>query len=192
MSTIVLLPEFTDYARDQVGAVDEGFKQAALDAAESMIQEHCNRAFFVASSSSARSYTPNGWSEVLRIHDCTQITSVVDDGNTITSYQPEPLNGLSWSGEARPYEQLRRTSEGVWTWDDGTATVVVTAKWGWAAIPSAVVEAVKITAKDILQQRNNNSGVAGFGDFGAVRVRLNPFVLQLLAPYRRLESYGMM
>jgi hypothetical protein len=188
----VLLDDFKEYIRDQV-SVDDAISQAALSAAEVMVNDFCQRDFTVASSSSARSYTPGAFgSQILRIHDCTAITSVVENGTTLSAsaYQSEPLNQVSWSGLARPIEQLRRVGS-YWFHYDSRLTVVVTATWGWTATPSPVVESTKIIAKDILQQRNNNSGVAGFGEFGAVRVRMNPIALDLLAPLRRAEAFGL-
>jgi hypothetical protein len=59
----------------------------------------------------------------------------------------------------------------------------VTAAWGWAVRPAPVIEATKILAKDILMQRDTRNGVAAFGEFGSLRVRLNPYVEELLKPF---------
>lgn len=187
----VLLDEFKDYIRDQV-SVDDAVSQAALTAAEVMINDFCQRSFDVAGASSTRSYTPpSGECAVLRIHDCTSITSITEWGSTLAaaSYQAEPVGLLTWTGAARPYEQVRRYGA-PWAYDYGKAQIVVTATWGWSATPASVTEATKIIAKDILQQRNNNSGVAGFGEFGAIRVRMNPIAIDLLKPLRRGEAFG--
>jgi hypothetical protein len=79
---------------------------------------------------------------------------------------------------------------GAWYVWNGKASVSVTATWGWATTPAPAIEAVKILAKDILHQRDNRSGVAGFGEFGAVRVRQNPYVAMLLDPLRRAQQFG--
>ena len=190
MSSYVLLDEFSDYVRDQIAGTDDTVKQSALDAAESMVNEFCQRTFVVAGASSSRSYTPTSeYCDVLRIHDATTVTAVVVNGAATTNYQTEPLNLLSWSGEARPIEQLRTTG-GYWYWNRDQLTVTVTGTFGWAATPKSVDEATKIIAKDILQQRNNNSGVAGFGEYGSIRVRMNPIAIDLLKPYRRAEAFG--
>lgn len=190
MSTYVLLDEFKEYVRDQV-TVDDTILQNVLDGAEHSIDDHCGRSFGVASGTpSVRHYTPDsGWSSVLRIHDCVSITSVVDNGTTVTTYQAEPVDGLDVTGRTVPYEQLRQYA-GYWGWDQGRALVAVTADWGWEATPAPVVEATKIIAKDILTQRNNNSGVAGFGEYGAIRVQANKIALGLLRPLRRVEAFG--
>lgn len=187
----VLIDEFSEYVRDQV-ATDDTVKQAALSSAEEMVNEFCQRSFAVAGAASARSYSPQrDWCETLRIHDCTSITSVVENGSTLaaSTYQAEPLNQLSWSGQSQPIDQLRRIGAS-WYYRYGIASVVVTATWGWAATPAAVKDATKIIAKDILQQRNNNSGVAGFGEYGAIRVRMNPIAIDLLKPLQRSEAFG--
>lgn len=192
MSNYVLIDEFTDYIRDQVATSDNTVIQASLDSAEEMVEEFCGRSFVVASTSSARSYSPDAqWCDTLRIHDCTAITSVVENGSTLAvgTYQAEPLNQLSWSGQYRPITQLRRYGS-AWYHNYGKLTVVVTGTWGWSATPNAVKDATKIIAKDILQQRNNNSGVAGFGEYGAIRVRMNPIAIDLLKPLRRVEAFG--
>jgi hypothetical protein len=65
------------------------------------------------------------------------------------------------------------------------ASVQVTAKWGWPAVPPAVKQAAFIVAADLFKAKDSAFGVAGFGEFGAVRVgsRMNPQAQALLAPF---------
>ncbi len=189
----VTLESFKAYLITQRGsAANDSHLQAALDAAHQAIDNHCARKFVVASGSSARVYRPRSrTSPLLSIHDCTAITSVVEDGTTLvslTDYVAEPLNGLTWSGESVPYDSLRRVS-GHWLYEDAP-TVTVTASWGWAAIPYPVVEACRMLAKDIATTREVQFDVAAFGEFGAVRIRQNPQVNALVSPYVRIESWG--
>lgn len=188
---IVTLATFKDYARNELGAADDAAIQAALDAAHYSAYDYCGRSFEAAGAASARSFVPVAF-DVLRIDDCASITSVVNNGSTVTTidYQTEPVGGRSLSGAYRPIEQLRMINGGSWYVDGGKATVTVTATWGWSAAPPAAIEAVKVLAKDILHQRDNRSGVAGFGEFGAVRVRQNPYVAMLLDPLRRVSAFG--
>lgn len=191
MSSYVLLDTFSDYVRDQVAGTDDTVKQAALDSAEAMVNDFCQRSFTVAGAASTRSYMPDrSGLYVLRIHDCTTVTAVTEYGATLgtSEYQTEPIH-VAWSGLSFPIEQIRRYWRS-WWWDAGFSRITVTATWGWAATPPAVIEATKIIAKDIIQQRNNNSGVAGFGEFGAVRVRMNAIAIDLLMPYQRVEAFG--
>ena len=140
-------------------------------------------------SATARLYVPSGDS-VLRIHDCTEVTSIAVSGTTLTAstYQLEPY-AVSWTGLATPYEQVRLLLDYWRIIVPGEATVTVTAKWGWTAVPAEVVEATKIIGKDILAQRHTVGNIAAVGDFGG-SVRLNTYVRQLLAPLRRAEAFG--
>jgi hypothetical protein len=187
------LDTFTEYVRDYVGTSDSAVHAAALLAAEELVDQYTQRSFNVASGTpSARVFTPaRSHQAMLRIDDCVSVTSIVDNDNTLTAadYQLEPLNGQNRAGAFRPYEAIRRLN-GTWAYSAGEALCVVTADWGWEAVPSAVVEATKITGRDILQQRNTTSGVAGFDQFGAVAVRLNPIAMTLLAPLRHVEAFG--
>jgi hypothetical protein len=64
--------------------------------------------------------------------------------------------------------------------------VKVTAKWGWLAVPDAVQQATLFLANQYYKTaREAPLGVAGFGDFGAVRVRAMPQVENLLQPLRK-------
>ena len=182
----VLLADFKSWVRNELGTAEDSILQAGLDAAVVAVNEHCGRSFTVAGAASARSFVPESYRLVI-IDDCTSVTSVVENGATVAAsgFQLEPLNGRRPSGLAVPFDQIRRIY-GDWyidASDEGRATLVVTAAWGWAATPAPVIEATKILAKDILMQRDTRNGVAAFGEFGSLRVRLNPYVEELLKPF---------
>jgi hypothetical protein len=57
---------------------------------------------------------------------------------------------------------------------------------GTLAIPDGVFRATIMLAARLFKRRESTDGVAGFGEFGAVRVTaVDPDVENLLAPYRR-------
>lgn len=174
-------------------APDDAILQAAIDAAEDMIDDHCRRRFFVADPAvaTARLFTPDGTS-VLAIDDCVAVTAVTDNGTAVgsTLYQLEPVNGLSPSGIAVPYDSIRLLGGRAWVCDYDKATVSVTARWGWSALPAKYVEAVKLLTKDLVDSADIRGGVVGFGDFGAVRIRQNPHVRALLAKLDRTEPWA--
>ena len=62
-----------------------------------------------------------------------------------------------------------------WYGVPGAATVTVTARWGWQAIPSMIQESCKIIAKDVLMQRNSDIGfgLVAVTDAGGVGTREN-------------------
>lgn len=183
------LEEFKAYVRSEIGAVDDGDLAAVLASAEDAVDDHCGRSFAVAGDGSARVYVPTG-TDALYIHDATTITSVVDDGTTLTSgtdYQKEPLNSLVGALSV-PYYRLRRLG-GSWDGDSNEATVTVTATWGWSATPERVKQATKMLAKELLEARNNKSGYVELGDMAA-RALTHPKFAMLLDRLRRMDVVG--
>jgi hypothetical protein len=179
------------YCRNEIPTDDDEWIEAAADAAEATLDHACQRRFQVASGTSARVFVPSD-SEVVRIHDAVSITSVSNNGSTVSlaDYQLEPLNGLSQEGEARPYEQIRLTS-GLWYIDQHRATITVTASWGWTAIPARIEQAALIIAKEIIVNRDEvKLGLIGFSDVGGVTARTNPIVRATIEQYRRVEAFG--
>lgn len=187
------LDDFLEYIGSQVPD-DEPSVERALNAAQAAINDHCGRTFNPPTnpaSPTTKSYVPDD-RHVVTIHDLVDDTSlvVVDNGETIdaSDYLLEPFN--QWTG-ARPYYRIRRLN-GCWQWDCyGRPTISITSpRWGWAAVPAEVVEATAILAKDLVHLRENRFGVAGFGEFGVIRVRDNPHVTMLLKPYLHPSKIG--
>lgn len=180
----VSLPEFTDYVGSEIVA-NQTALATALAAAESAIDEHCGRTFTVAEVTSlTRVYRPYS-STVTYIDDIADDTNLVvaDDGTAValTDLQLEPLNGLTPSGAVTAYHTLRRIGGGCWSGNGWEATVSVTStRWGWVAVPAKVKEATLVLGKDFASLRDTRFGVAGWGEFGVVRMRQNPQVLHLL------------
>jgi hypothetical protein len=102
------------------------------------------------------------------------------------AYALEPVNGIQDGVPGWPYRRL--TNGGLWSsllFGGSTAwTVTVSAKWGWAAVPANIQMACLLLAADALKSKDAPFGVAGFGDY-VIRVRANPKVMELLAPYVR-------
>lgn len=174
----------------------------ALEGAHRAIYKHCGRTFSTVATdatATARTYRPDhGQQQRLSIHDCIEITSVVENGTTLTvgtHYIAEPLNGLDELGLTVPYEGLSRYCAR-WYHDDVLPTVTVTAKWGYATVangpPPGAVEACKLLAQDILRARDLTGDVVGFAEYGAVRIRRNPTIADLLEPLRRFEAIAVM
>lgn len=163
--------------------------QAAIDAAEEVINDDLGRVMVVASGSSARVYVPDG-SDLLVIHDCTAVSSITLDGAAVSATQLEPLNNLTAAGDYSPYTRVRMLYGNRWTADGQRAVVSVTATWGWSALPDRYTEAVKVLAADILEQKDIRNGVLGFTEYAGIRVKENPMVAKLLSRLRRSESWG--
>ncbi len=81
------------------------------------------------------------------------------------------------------YAWWRISSTGSLTFPTGhrRATVQITARFGWSAIPPDVEQACVIRAASLFKRNEAPFGVAGFGDFGPVRItRRDPDVIDLL------------
>jgi hypothetical protein len=112
----------------------------------------------------------------------------------VTDYQLEPLNG-NLDGIPWAFDRLRAVDDYVFPTgnqfaDDGEALVRITGVFGWPSVPKAIETATIIQASRIFKRFDSPLGVAGFGDFGAVRVSrfLDPDVEQLVQPYRKLRN----
>jgi hypothetical protein len=171
---------------------DAPLKREALDAAHTATWNALGRRITVAGSATARVFRPDSDSRLLWLDDCTSVTSIVENGTTLTvntDYVLEPLNNLSPSGETVPYyAALRRSTN--WYADDVRATVTVTAAWGWTAIPPQVVEMCKLVGKAYLEGRNYALGVVALTEGGAFGVRETKLVKDAIKDYRSHKTWG--
>ena len=183
----VTLEEFKLHIRNELGGVDDVELQEALDSADEAINDYCGRTFTVASSGT-RVFVPSG-SPVLYIDDCTTVTSVTVDGAVLgaSSYQKEPLNGRSFSGQTVPYTRLVHLSDYWSVITEGEATISIVATRGWAATPSRVTSAARILAKEIAETRNQLGGYQVIAPEVAARAVSHPKYRQMLDPLRRMD-----
>jgi hypothetical protein len=194
VATFPTVEQVQTFCRDETPTASFGFYSDALDAAIMELNNGCARQFVVAGTPSARVYTPDSYSTVT-IHDCTSVTSVVNDGATITptAWQLEPLNGLSWAGESIPYTRIRlidSTTFDFGLYNGKEATVTVTAAWGWPTIPSQIVSACYTIAKDIAANRDVRFGLVAVTEAAGISARTNPTVRTAIETYRRVEAIG--
>lgn len=180
---------------DAADTVDDTRLTNALTAASRGIERVCGRQFNDAGSASARLFAP-GRCDLAEVHDFSTATGLIvasdtaGDGTYTTAwsaadYQLEPLDGIVDGEPGWPFWVIRAVgtqSFNIWS---ARASLRVTARWGWAAVPSPVHEACLIVATEIFKLKDAAFGVAGFGEFGAIRVRANPIALGMIAPYRR-------
>lgn len=166
-----------------------------LDGATLEVNHFCNRQFNDAGTASARVYRVGDCGSV-DVDDFSTDTGLVvktDDGGTGTfsttwdasDYELEPLNGIVDGETGWPYWTIRAVGGRRFPTYTRRASLQVTAQWGWGAVPAAVKDAALILAAESFKLREAPFGVAGFGDFGVVRVRDLPTVARKLAPYDR-------
>lgn len=178
--------EVTDTTYDD--QIDE-----VLGTASREIDTWTGRQFGDAGTTSARVYEPTSCGRLLvdDFHTSTGLAVATGTDGTYTTswsatdWQLYPLNGIVDGMPGWPYRELVAVGGRTFPVGYGRPTVQVTARWGWAEVPYAVKQATLILAAELLKLKDAPFGVAGFGDFGAVRIRDNPRARSLLAPYRR-------
>lgn len=163
-----------------------------VEAVSRQIDAFCQRHFWQSDAATARKFTAVDPYTITfgPFNDLVSASAVTEDGVTITAYRLEPRN--TSGPETRPYTSIRRTSG---TWSESTpedlSEVTVTGVWGWPAVPSAVKQACRIQASRMFKRADSPLGVAGFGEFGVVRVStLDPDVKALLEPYRIVGGFA--
>lgn len=195
--------EYLDY--ESSGAqTGDGVIQAAIGAASRLVEAHTGRIF--STTTSTLHYSPCAESPwVIDVDDISTTGSLVVKTDTgmdgsysttlaiTTNFVLEPVNQSFGGLTGWPYTRIRGRSMltfpiRYYPWQP--ETVQVHAVFGWPAVPDPVKQATKILAAQYVKLGDSPLGVAGFGDFGAVRVREIPQVAALLAPYRTGDSYG--
>jgi hypothetical protein len=178
-------------------AVDDAELDVALFSASRAVEDFCNRQFNDAGAVSPRVYTPEHYQWVI-VDDFSSTVGLdikIDEGGDgvfettwgPADYQVAPANGVIRGQAGFPFWEIRTTlttSRYIPTWTR-RPSIQVTAQWGWATIPDPVKQACLILAAEQFKLKDAPFGVAGFSEFGAVRVRNNPMVASMLQPYAR-------
>ncbi len=189
------LPDLKSYLRID-NTTDDVELNDALSAASRGITDFCKRQFNKETSATARTYKAarSSLAMVDDFHTTTGLLVKTDDDQdgvfettwTAADYELQPLNGVRNGEPGWPFWKIHTAATAALTFTAATqATVQITAQWGWAAVPEPVRQSCLILASETFKLRDAPFGVAGFGDFGAVRVRDNPMAKAKLAPYRR-------
>jgi hypothetical protein len=153
-----------------------------------------------------RTYIPESISRQ-SLDDLVSVTSLaVDrDGDGVfeetwvqgTDYALEVAPGkynAAAKGEQWPYTAAVVITGGrlfpyVWMWSH-LDRIQVTGVFGWPAVPLNVKNAAIIAGAQIFRIKDAPFGVAGFGEFGVVRVQSNPQVMWLLHRYINGQRVG--
>ena len=178
---------------------DDALLEACVESASRLIDGHCARNFYDAGTTTryyaaASSYyldVDDFQTSTITLQTASSDYGVYDQTWTTSDYQLEPTNGFL-DGQAWPYTRIRAVGDFLFPVDgDGKEVrVKLTAVFGWDAVPMPVEQATIIQASRIFKRYDSPLGVAGFGEFGAMRVssRLDPDVSMLVEPYRRMRQ----
>lgn len=181
--------------------------ELAIEAASRDIDEMCHQFFYDSLTATARTFRTRNAERtyVDPFHTTTGLviaTDTNDDGTfattwTATDYELGRFNDIADA----PYDTIYGVGNYSFPYDSGyrrfqpttyrrRATIQVTARWGWATVPTTIKRTCLIIAAEMMKDPDTPFGVAGFDQFGAVRVRANPRVERALAPYIRYDRAG--
>ncbi len=174
--------------------------QAAVRAASISVEQYCGRTFWRTPAGTVRTFQPDANGYTLTFPPFNDLVSVsifaTDDkgDNTYsttwaaTEYQLMPFDAGT-KPVPEPYTSVRAVGTRVFpiffSILQRLDPVKITGVFGWPTVPPDVQQATMILASEIFKLKDAPFGVAGFGDFGVVRIKTNPMVAYLLDPYRR-------
>ena len=178
--------------------------ERAINATSRAIDKHCGRRFWVDAAVVARQYRPTDAYSVF-IDDISTRTGVIvktdttGDGTYATTWDAadfdlEPRNAdvvaAGSSGDAYSFWQITAIDDKTFPLHDRRATLQVTAKFGWSAVPVDVEEACLIKAASLFKRKDAIFGIAGADVFGPVRIsrRGDPDVIELLSGFVRFSK----
>lgn len=191
----------TQDVRNQLGDTGTGLSTAllerAVNGASRAIDRHCHRRFWLDTGTAVRTYiVEDPWS--VYVDDIGTRTGLVvktgTDGKTYpttltsgTDFILEPRNADQFATaafDAYAFWQIRMLGTIFPVANGAFPTLQVTAKHGWSAVPDDVAEACIIKAATLFKRKDAPFGVAGFTEFGSVRItRSDLDVVDLLAAY---------
>lgn len=174
--------------------LDDAEILAACEAVSRWIDNWCEQTFFRVTQT--RTFVPCGPYTVdvdALISVTTLKTDSTGDGTyettwAVSDYQLLPLNPSS-GADQKPYTAVKAVGGNTFPIPTAavgrTDLVEIAGVWGWPAMPAPVKHAAAILAGDFLKLGGMAFGVAGYGDYGAVRARMSSPAMSLLDPYRR-------
>lgn len=189
--------ELREHFGDAGSALTTALLERAINATSRAIDRFTGRRLWMDGTAQAKVYRPRD-SDVAWVDDIATTTGLVIKTDTAgdgtfattwasTDYQLEPLNAET---ESVAYAWWRISAIDRYTFPVHAlrTTLQVTAKFGWSAVPDEVNEACLLRAASIFKRKEAVFGVAGFGQFGDVRItRKDPDVMDLLHPYIKLK-----
>jgi hypothetical protein len=198
----VTVPEFKVW----VGlgdTIDDVIITDALLAASRGVDNFCKTQFWQTAAGTVRLFDTcsTSW---LRTGDVVTVTELATDKNrdgvyetvwTAADYQLFPLNPAA-APELRPFTDIHAIGTLTFPQPSGGSSryglIRVTGTWGWPAVPEPVVQSTLLVANRLLKRRNSPEGVAGFDEFGVVRIssRDDPDAVRYLTPYRTNRRAG--
>lgn len=180
---------------DTVDDVEIGLWITAASRAVDLV---CNRQFGLESTPIARTYQrPPAYNPIsgmweLEIDDLMTSTGLLVGGVAFVSSGCTLLD-MNAAADQVPYQRIGYTYSPMTSSPGYSTSNVITAQWGWTAVPSAVKAAVRLQLNRWNARRDSPYGVAGSPDQGSemrLLSRLDPDVSTTLGALRRRRRVG--
>jgi hypothetical protein len=187
-------------------AVDDTLLAYAITTASRIIDAHCGRQFGQLTTAAVRYYTWDGTCydrrSLLLTDDLYTVTDLVvaldtdgdgDTDQTLTDGTDFDLWPANAAADGHPWKGLLLRSASTNRFNRYARGTVITARWGWAAVPAAVVQATLLLAAELFARRNAPFGVAGSPEIGSeirLLAKVDPDAVNALRPYVRALPGG--
>lgn len=181
--------------------VDDFEISLAVSACSRWVDAYCDRGLCGAEgrfwrATETRTYEPTSLYR-LPVDDLVSVTTLKTDASgdgafettwTSGDYQLLPVNA-SAAAEPRPYTDVKAVGSQTFPPPYSVLAradrVQIVGVFGWPQVPIAVKQACLVLAADALKLKDAPFGVAGYSDYGPIRIKNNPVAAGYLAPYRR-------
>jgi hypothetical protein len=185
------LKKYLDIPADVVE--DDSQLDDALNSASREIDAHTGRQFNKDTVATPRLFEPDSCRSVAVDDFWTTAGLVIKtrSGDSFgeawgaSDYELLPLNGVMDGQPGWPYSRIHAVGSyfSVGKYARHRSQVEVTAQWGWAAVPAPVKQATLMLAAQNFKISEAPFGVAGFDQYGVVRVRDIPLLERKLCRY---------
>lgn len=186
-----------DQLTDAGGKMSDTLIENAVNAASRAVDRYCGRRFWQDTGLTTRTFTATSRDLALVDDISTRTGLVVATGSDGVNYDAALAIGTDYVLEPRNADKFASANFDAYAfWGirlvNGTSfyingdlpTLSVTAQFGWSAVPDEVSQACLLKAVALFKRKDAPFGVAGFGEFGAVRIsKADPDVMDLLAGY---------
>ena len=173
--------------------------ERAINATSRAIDKYCGRRFWIDSVVQTLTFpVEEDVTDLVWIDDIATTTGLIvktddtGDGSYATTwtigtdFRLEPRNADK-HGPSYAWWRIQATGNKRFPGPALIDPVQVTAKYGWSVVPDEIEQACILRAAAIFKRNEAPFGVAGFGDFGVVRItRRDPDVLELLNDYVKM------
>ena len=181
--------------------IDDALIENAINSACRLIDNYCNRYFYLGSSANEARYFNTNDPYYIWIDDLAEFTSL-DTSSTMMNqydvhwtnsgdypdYELTPKNNLA-NGYYTPYTGIKATGHYLFPFFGENSLIRVTGRWGWSSVPESVKFAAIIQSSRLFKRLESPLGVAGISDMGVMRVgrAIDGDVAQLIDPFRQMR-----